>query len=123
MWLVSELEMQKKTLSDFVGRLANFVGSAWTGVRLQRRQTPAPTSDGSSWGEGAATESPPAASTDKSRIKLELGEDQLRVLEGSCGSAQIYNVGQEEYFAYLVAESLSIRRSLQQTCESATQPF
>ena len=110
--------------SDFVGRLANFVGLAWTGVRLQRRQTPAPTSDGSSsWGEGAATESPAAASTDKSRIKLELGEDQLPVLEGSCGSAQFYNVGQEEYFADLVAESLSIRRSLQQTCESATQPF
>ena len=39
------------------------------------------------------------------------------------GSPQFYIGGQEEYFAYFVAESLSIRRNLQQTCESATQPF
>ena len=76
--------------SDFVGRLANFVGSAWTGVRLQRRQTPADTTD-SSWGEGAATESPPLPlrrTKVGSSLGSELGEDQLPVLEGRCGSAQ-----------------------------------
>ena len=56
-----------------------------------------------------------------------VGEDQLRVLGASCLLTPVLHCGptkkSQHNFAYLVAESLPRWSNLQQTCESATQPF
>ena len=94
--------MQKGTFCYvlFCGQIGKFWhilwvtrAAGWAGVRLQRRQTPAHTTDSSSWGEGAAKESP-SRLRGGNILKLQLW--RLGFWKEGVGSQQFCIVGQQE---------------------------